>query len=84
MVAPVPGGTFILHYKTREDLKPPCAFRHLAEPEKEEKAKCKTNGRNKARTVVNKIETRKTIEKTNEAKIWLSKIPTKLKDIYLE
>ena len=54
------------------------------EPEKEEKAKHKTNGRNKTRTGINKIETRKTIEKTNEAKSWLSKIPTKLKDIYLE
>jgi len=70
--------------KNRKDLKPPCGFRHLAEPEKEEKAKHKTNGRNKTRTGINKIETRKTIEKTNEAKSWLSKIPTKLKDIYLE
>ena len=54
------------------------------EPEKAEKAKHKTNGRNKTRTVINKIENRKTIEKTNKAKSWLSKKSTKLKDIYLE
>ena len=43
------------------------------EPEKEEKTKHKANGRNKIRTVITKIETRKTIEKTNKAKSWLSK-----------
>ena len=71
-------------HKTEKNLKPPCGFRYLVEPEKAEKAKHKTNGRNKTRTVINKIENRKTIEKTNKAKSWLSKKSTKLKDIYLE